>query len=117
LGSPFLELLGDQVSGDEGARQQNALGFQVVAGEGVEQAFGDVFGGQEVNLEMQGCNRLGGGGADGADLGAQAAEVVRASVEALDEVVYAVDATGRSCDYTAPCSLDKTRSRRSRPGL
>ena len=71
------EFGGHQVAGDGGARQQDALAGQIVSGEGFEQPFGDVLLAHQVHLDVQRLDGGARGRADGADFGAQLAEIVQ----------------------------------------
>ena len=86
------EFGGHQVAGDGGARQQDALALQVVGGEGFQQTFGDVLLAHQVHLEMQGFDGGARGRPDGADFGAQLAQIARAGIEAVEEEAHAVGA-------------------------
>ena len=70
------EFGGHQVAGDGGARKQDALAGEIVSGEGFQQRFGDVLFAHQVHLDVQRLDGGARGGADGADFGAQLAEIV-----------------------------------------
>src|SRR5205823_2471528 len=83
---------GHEVAGDGGAREQDAAAGEVVRSEGVDQAFGDVLGAHEIDLQVQRFNRRASGGTDGADLRAKRAQVGGGAVEAIEEEADAVGA-------------------------
>ena len=70
------EFGGHQVARHGGARQQDALAGEIVRGEGFEQPFGDVLLAHQVHLEVQRFDGGARGRPDGADFGAQLAQIV-----------------------------------------
>ena len=68
VGSGATEFGGDDVAGDFGADEQDALAFDFVL-EGADDGFGDVLFGDEVDWESALVDGFLGGGADGGDAG------------------------------------------------
>ena len=85
-GAAAGEFGGHQVAGDGGARKQDAFAGQIVRGEGFEQRFGDVLLAHQVHLDVQRFDGGARGGADGADLGAQFAQIVQVVEEEAHSV-------------------------------
>ena len=65
----------DMVARHGGAGEQDALAGEVVLREGSQQAFGDVLCAHEIDFQVECFDGGAGGGADGADAGAEFAQV------------------------------------------
>ncbi len=82
------EFVGHEVARDGGARKQDVFAGKIVSGEGFEERFGDVLFAHQVHFDVQRFDGGARGRSDGADFGAQLAEVV----EMFEEEANAVGA-------------------------
>jgi hypothetical protein len=77
---------GYQIPGDCGAGEQDPLSGDIVAGEGFDNAFGDIFSWDAVDFQAQEFDRGFGRRSDSGDVALQLADILEAIEEAADAI-------------------------------